>query len=209
VPYPRSRYLPVIYEWWRSLRSADCAPGPTGRSLAPDPASPAARRLRPPSRAARDRPARWPLGASPAPPLLPARRTASPIPGRTTGRPASGAGRQSSNSRPSASVRLSQATGSPSCGLRVRRQVLMRTMTASSRELQAASTASLADSARLATCGRTLSPPPAMKGSHGSHRPHAAPPWEGRSAGRRSAWDDCGKARRPLADPGPSPGRWR
>ena len=59
----------------------------------------------------------------------------------------------SSNSRPSASVRLSQATGSPSCGLRVRRQVLMRTMTASSRELQAASTASLADSARLATCG--------------------------------------------------------
>jgi len=80
---------------------------------------------------------------------------------------------------------------------------------ASSRELQAASTASLADSARLATCGRTLSPPPAMKGSHGSHRPHAAPPWEGRSAGRRSAWDDCGKARRPLADPGPSPGRWR
>ena len=94
-------------------------------------------------------------------------------------------------------------------GLRVRRQVLMRTMTASSRELQAASTASLADSARLATCGRTLSPPPAMKGSHGSHRPHAAPPWEGRSAGRRSAWDDCGKARRPPADPGPSPGRWR
>src|SRR6516162_7472365 len=103
----------------------------------------------------------------------------------------------------------SQATGSPSCGLRVRRQVLMRTMTASSRELQAASPASLADSARLATCGRTLSPPPAIKGSHGSHRPHAAPPWEGRSAGRPSAWDDCGKARRPLADPGPSPGRWR
>ena len=32
-----------------------------------------------------------------------------------------------SNSRPSAGVRLSQATGSPSCGLRVRRQVLMRT----------------------------------------------------------------------------------
>ena len=95
------------------------------------------------------------------------------------------------------------------CGLRVRRQALMRTMTASSRELQAAPTASLADSARLATCGRTLSPPPAMKGSHGSHRPHAAPPWEGRSARRRSAWDDCGKARRPLADPGPSPGRWR
>lgn len=104
-----------------------------------------------------------------------------------------------------------QRTGrpdSPSCGLRVRRQVLMRTMTASSRELQTAATAaSLADSARLATCGRTLSPPPAMTGSHGSHRPHAALPWEGRSAGRRSAWDDCGKARRPLADPGPSPGR--
>jgi hypothetical protein len=81
--------------------------------------------------------------------------------------------------------------------------------TASLRDLQAASTVSLADSTRLATCGRTLIPPPAMKGSHGSHRPHAAPPWEGRSAGRRSAWDDCGKGRPPLADPGPSPGRWR
>src|SRR4249919_800764 len=59
-----------------TLRSADCAPGPTVRTLAPDPASPAARRLRAPSRAASDRPARWPLGASPTPPSLPARRTA-------------------------------------------------------------------------------------------------------------------------------------
>ena len=105
--------------------------------------------------------------------------------------------------------RLVTVRGGTELRVASRRQVLMRTMIASSRELQAPSTASLADLARLATYGRTLSPPPAMKGSHVSHRPHAAPPWEGRSAGRRSAWDDCGKARRPPADPGPSPGRWR